>query len=141
VLAFLAVVVANIAIYQEPVKDILGPRAANALDFHAEAFAVVFFVPLYFDVVLPLTGGDPLRGTPGALGTRRRIAILAAWVLALLFFLWIGQGAAQSWIDNGFGQWFVRSPEPPLAAVLFTLYFEYVRRADGVAARMRPRVA
>ncbi len=132
-MAFMLVVLGvNVAIFQEPVKNLLGTDASSTLDFQAEAFALAFFVSLYFDVVLSLTGGDPLRATPGPLRSRRRWAILAMWIAIMLFFVWIGQGAARSWFDNAFGQWFVRSSEPPLAALVFTLYFEVIRRLDGV---------
>ncbi len=69
---WVAVLVANIAIYQDAVKDVLGPDNASTLDFHAEAFAVCLFVPLYFDIVLPLTRGD----VPRVRGARVRLGDL-----------------------------------------------------------------
>ncbi|MDZ5620432.1 hypothetical protein SFC88_06340 [Nocardioides sp. HM23] len=132
-LAFwVAVLLANIAIYQGPVKDLLGPDHASTLDFHAEAFAVCLFVPLYFDIVLPLTRGDAVLAVRGAPGAPGRALVLGCWIVLLAFLTWIGQGTAREWFDNAFGQWFVRSPEPPLAAIAFTFYFEVVRRLDGV---------
>ncbi|MBA3288382.1 MAG: hypothetical protein H0U21_10210 [Acidimicrobiia bacterium] len=132
-LVVLVVLAANIAIFQQPVRDLVGARVFSAVDLHAEGFAVMFFVPVYFDIVVPLTGGDPLRATPGPLlCSARRWAIIALWIAVLTFFVWVGQGAAKSWFDNGFGQWFVRSSETPLAAAVFTIYFELSRRFDGV---------
>jgi hypothetical protein len=109
------------------VKDVLG-----TLDFHAEAFAVCLFVPLYFDIVLPLTRGDALLAVRGAPGVPHRGLVLGVWIVLMAFLLWIGQGRAFEWSPNAFGQWFVRSPEPPLAAIAFTFYFEVIRRLDGV---------
>jgi hypothetical protein len=129
---WVAVLVANIAIYQDAVKDVLGPDNASTLDFHAEAFAVCLFVPLYFDIVLPLTRGDALLAVRGAPGVPRRGLVLGVWIVLMAFLLWIGQGRAFEWSPNAFGQWFVRSPEPPLAAIAFTIYFEIIRRLDGV---------
>jgi hypothetical protein len=62
----------------------------------------------------------------------RRALVLGAWIVLMAFLLWIGQGRAFEWSPNAFGQWFVRSPEPPMAAIAFTFYFEVVRRLDGV---------
>lgn len=129
---WVAVLLANIAIYQEPVKEVLGPDNASTLDFHAEAFAVCLFVPLYFDIVLPLLRGDPLLAVRGAPGVPRRGLVLGVWMVLMAFLLWIGQGRAFEWSPNTFGQWFVRSPEPPMAAIAFTFYFEVIRRLDGV---------
>ena len=122
----------NIAIYQDPVKDLLGAGIASTLDFHAEAFAVCLFVPLYFDIILPLTRGDALLAGGGAPGVPRRGLVLGVWIVLMAFLLWIGQGRAFEWSPNVFGQWFVRSPEPPMAAIAFTFYFEVIRRLDGV---------
>ena len=129
---WVAVLLANIAIYQDPVKDVLGADLASTLDFHAEAFAVCLFVPLYFDVVLPLTRGDALLAVRGPSGLPRRGPVLGVWVVLMAFLLWIGQGRAFEWSPNALGQWFVRSPEPPMAAIFFTFYFEVIRRLDGV---------
>ncbi len=129
---WVAVLLANIAIYQDPVKDLLGAGNASTLDFHAEAFAVCLFVPLYFDIILPLTRGDALLAVRGAPGVPRRGLVLGVWIVLMAFLLWIGQGRAFEWSPNAFGQWFVRSPEPPMAAIAFTFYFEVIRRLDGV---------
>lgn len=129
---WVAVLLASIAIYQESVKDVLGADNARTLDFHAEAFAVCLFVPLYFDIILPLTRGDALLAVRGAPGVPRRGLMLGVWIVLMAFLLWIGQGIAREWFDNAFGQWFVRSSEPPMAAIAFTFYFEVIRRLDGI---------
>ena len=131
---WVAILLANIAIYQDPVIDVLGADLASTLDFHAEAFAVCLFVPLYFDIVLPLTRGDAVLAVRGAPGVPRRGVVLGCWIVLMAFLTWVGQGTAREWFDNAFGQWFVRSPEPPLAAIAFTFYFEVIRRLDGVRA-------
>lgn len=140
VVFFVLAVLANIAIFQQPVRDALGPDHFGTLDFHAEAFATLLFVPVYFDIVLPLTGGDDIRALPGPWRSFRRWSVLAVWVAVLTFFVWIGQGAARDWVDNSFGQWFVRSPEPPLAAIVYTIYFEVLRRFDGIGAPVAPHI-
>ena len=129
---WVAVLLANIAIYQDPVKGGLGADHASTLDFHAEAFAVCLFVPLYFDIILPLTRGDALLAARGAPGVLRRGLVLGVWIALMAFLVWIGQGIAREWFDNAFGQWFVRIPEPPMAAIAFIFYFEVIRRLDGV---------
>jgi hypothetical protein len=122
----------NVLIYQQPVKDLLGSRVAEALDFQAEAFGVILLVPIYFDVVIPLTKGDPLRAVAGPREAPHRHVVLAAWVALMAGLAYVGQGAARDWFDNAFGQWFVRSAEAPIAAIVFTAYFEMIRSLDGV---------
>ena len=124
------ILAANIAIFLDPVGDLLGDRITDFLDFQAEGFAVMFCVPLYFDVVLRLTGRDPLRAITGRVN-RFGASVLLSWIAAMAFFVWFGQGAAVDVFDNSFGQWFVRSAEPPLAAIIFTAYFELARRRRG----------
>ena len=126
---FAVLLAANIAIFLDPVADLLGPRLTTWLDFHAEAFAVMFFIPIYFDIVLHFTNGDPVRARAGK-PDGRSAAIVVGAIALMLFFVWAGQGAARTAFDNNFGQWFVRSAEAPLGAIGIILYFEILRRLD-----------
>ena len=108
---WVAVLLANIAIYQDPVKDLLGADNASTLDFHAEALAVCLLVqPLLRHHPPPHPRRRSAHGArcPGGTtpwpGTRRiRIVLMAV-------LLWIGQGRAFEWSPDAFGQWFVRQP-------------------------------
>lgn len=126
---------ANALMFQGPVKEVLGPDLFTAIDFHAEAFSSALLLPLYFDVIIPRTGGDPVNGVPAE--PRVRSWILWLWLAVNLIGVWLAQGGIEELIPGGLGTWWRRSSEAPLAAIAITIYIEWMRRRDGV--KVTPR--
>ncbi|MDF2729208.1 MAG: hypothetical protein K0T01_994 [Acidimicrobiia bacterium] len=121
--------------FQGPVKEVLGPDLFTTIDLHAEAFSSALLLPLYFDVIIPRTCGDPVNGVPAE--PRVRSWILWLWLAVNLIGVWLAQGGIEALIPGGLGTWWRRSSEAPLAAIAITIYIEWMRRRDGV--KVTPR--
>ncbi len=101
-----------VIVHRPWLPDLLGDTVVDELRVNDEAYAAALLIPLYFDVA--------------ARQARRHLRAL--WYLALLALPLATQaGAADSLLPDGIGGWLERTTEAFLAAIVVSLYFDFVR--------------
>jgi hypothetical protein len=105
-------------VYQEVVRNAIGEGAVEWLQINAEAYAAMLLLPIYFDVVGPLSC---------AVANGRRWAVRGAWYGVLVGFpLFIQAGAAESVLGESLAEWCGQTTEVFLAGVVISLYFDVI---------------
>ncbi len=116
-------------IYQGFFADVAGGGVTEWLQVNAETYGAMVVVPLYFDLIVPIGGGDARNAIPALPSAPGWKISRLVWYATLVLIPTLVQTHRVDWLlGDDLAFWVGRITEAFLASIVISLYFDVIRR-------------